>query len=240
MDVLKAALKKALSARGKLVMLAGEPGVGKTRLARQIAAQARQQGALVLWGKSYAEQEAPPYWPWVQAIRSYVRSCNLEKLEKEMGFAAPIIAEIVEDIKARMPDTKPPRKLENVGSARFRLFDAVSTFLKNASFSQPLVVVLDDLHWSDGPSLKLLEFVSHELEGCRPRTGGPPQTVQKNAVLRSGNAGRLHAPALSARGAVSDKQHLLLPTGAFRRTGMRIHRLSLRTGTLRHMPHSGR
>ena len=114
-----------------------------------------------------AAKEAPPYWPWVQTKRTYVRSCDMEKLKKEMSSAASIIAEIVEDIKERIPDIKPPRKLDDPESSRFRLFDAVSSFLKTASRSQPLMVVLDDLHWSDGPSLKLLEFFSHELEGSR-------------------------------------------------------------------------
>ena len=167
MSALRAVLEDALASHGNLVMLVGEPGIGKTRTSQQLSTFAQLRGARVLWGRSYENQEAPPYWPWVQAIRSYVRSCDTEKLRKEMSSVASIIAEIVEDVKERIPDIKPPRKLDDPESARFRLFDAVSSFLKTASRSQPLVVVLDDLHWSDGPSLKLLEFVSHELEGGR-------------------------------------------------------------------------
>ena len=167
MSSLKAALEEALSSHGRLVMLVGEPGIGKTRTSQQLSTFAQLRGAQVLWGRSYENQEAPPYWPWVQAIRSYVRSCDSEKLKEEMSSTAPILAEIVDEIKERIPDIQPPRKLDNPESSRFRLFDAVATFLRAASRSQPLVVVLDDLHWSDGPSLKLLEFVSHELEGSR-------------------------------------------------------------------------
>ena len=67
---LQTALYDALSGQGRLVMLVGEPGIGKTRTARELAALAEERGAQVLWGSCYEEQGAPPYWPWVQPIRS--------------------------------------------------------------------------------------------------------------------------------------------------------------------------
>ena len=73
MGELKARLEDALSGRGRLVMLVGEPGIGKTRTAQEWVTSAGLRGAQVLWGRSYEEQGVPPYWPWVQAIRSYVR-----------------------------------------------------------------------------------------------------------------------------------------------------------------------
>ncbi len=63
---LKAALEEALSGQGRLVMLAGEPGIGKTRTAQELASYAESRGAQVLWGWCYEEEGAPPYWPWVQ------------------------------------------------------------------------------------------------------------------------------------------------------------------------------
>lgn len=72
MAELRAALDDALSGDGRLVMLAGEPGIGKTRIAQELAAVAEGRGVRVLWGRCYEGGGAPPYWPWAQAIRTYV------------------------------------------------------------------------------------------------------------------------------------------------------------------------
>ena len=166
MGDLKAALEDALSGRGRLVTLVGEPGIGKTRTAQELATYAGLRGAQVLWGRSYEEQGVPPYWPWVQAIRSYVRERDPEQLRSEMGSGAADIAEVVSDVRERLPDLQPAPQLEP-DQARFRLFDSITAFLKTASQRQPLVLVLDDLHWADQPSLMLLQFVARELGGAR-------------------------------------------------------------------------
>ena len=166
MGELKALLEDALSGRGRMTTLVGEPGIGKTRTAEEIATYARMRGAQVLWGRCYEEQGVPPYWPWVQAIRSYVREREPEKLRSEMGTGAVDIAEIVSDVRERLPDLQAAPQLEPE-QARFRLFDSIAAFLKTASQRQPLVLVLDDLHWADQPSLLLLQFVARELGGAR-------------------------------------------------------------------------
>jgi predicted ATPase len=159
---LKVDLEEALSGQGRLVMLVGEPGIGKTRTARELAAHATLQGAGVLWGRCYAEPGAPPYWPWVQVIRSYVRDHSADELRSQMGAGAADIAEVVSEVKEHLPDLQPPPALEPQ-QARFRLFDSITTFLKRASQFQPLMLVLDNLHWADRPSLLLLEFLAQEL-----------------------------------------------------------------------------
>src|SRR4029434_655145 len=73
MGVLQAALEDALAGRGRLVILVGEPGIGKTRMARELAHDAESRGARVLWGRCAETPGAPPYWPWVQVVRSYVQ-----------------------------------------------------------------------------------------------------------------------------------------------------------------------
>ena len=166
MGELKACLEDALSGRGRLVTLVGEPGIGKTRTAQELATYAGLRGAQVLWGRSYEEQGVPPYWPWVQAIRSYVRDRDPEQLRSEMGAGAADIAEMVSDVRERLPDLQPAAQMEPE-QARFRLFDSIAAFLKTASQRQPLVLVLDDLHWADQPSLMLLQFVARELGGAR-------------------------------------------------------------------------
>ena len=166
MGDLKGCLEDALSGRGRLVTLVGEPGIGKTRTAQELATYAGLRGAQVLWGRSYEEQGVPPYWPWVQAIRSYVRDRDPEELRSEMGAGAADIAEIVSDVRERLPGLPPATGLDPE-QARFRLFDSITAFLKTASQRQPLVLVLDDLHWADQPSLMLLQFVARELGGGR-------------------------------------------------------------------------
>lgn len=163
MDELKKALEEAQSSRGRVVMLVGEPGIGKTRTCQEFAEYARQRGAQALWGRCYEEQGMPPYWPWVQAIRSYVLERDAEALRSEMGAGAADIAEIVPDVKERLPDLRPAPEVDNPEQARFRLFDSITIFLKNAAQNQPLVLILDNLHGADKPSLLLLEFLAHEM-----------------------------------------------------------------------------
>jgi DNA-binding CsgD family transcriptional regulator len=165
MGGLRAALDDALSGRGRLVMLAGEPGIGKTRTAQELASHAETLGAQVLWGWCYEGEGAPPYWPWVQPMRSYVQQRDPEQLRAEMGPGAADIAEVIPEVRAKLPDLEPPPPLEP-DQARFRLFDSIARFLGSAAKSRPMVLVLDDLHWADRPSLLLLHFLARQLGGC--------------------------------------------------------------------------
>ncbi|MDP6716083.1 MAG: protein kinase, partial [SAR202 cluster bacterium] len=180
MDDLKAALEDALGGRGRMVTLVGEPGIGKTRTAQELATYARLRGAQILWGRCYEEQGVPPYWPWVQAIRSYVREASAEQLDSEMGAGAADIAEIVSDVRNQLPDLQKPAQLDSPDQARFRLFDSITTFLKTASHRNPIVLVLDDLHWSDRPSLMLLQFIAREISGSRLLLIGTYRDVELN------------------------------------------------------------
>ena len=162
MAVLREALDDAMSGHGRFVMLAGEPGIGKTRLAQELAFHAEALGAQVLWGWCYEHVGAPPYWPYVQPIRAYVEKADPQQLSSQMGPGGAEIAEIVPELREKLPDLGQPIAVEPE-QARFRLFDSVATFLKNASQTRPLVFVLDDLHWADESSLLLLEFLAREI-----------------------------------------------------------------------------
>ena len=166
MGELTSALDDAWSDQGGIVMLAGEPGIGKTRIAQELVAYAERQGAQALWGRCYEGEGTPPYWSWVQLLRSYVEQAKPERLRAEMGLGAAEITGILPELRDKLPDSPPPPSLEPE-QARFRLFDAITTFLKNTARSQPLLLVLDDLHWADRPSLLLLEFIAGELMETR-------------------------------------------------------------------------
>jgi tetratricopeptide (TPR) repeat protein len=165
-DELQVALKDALSGQGHLVMLVGEPGIGKTRIAQEIAANAEEASAQPLWGRCYEGEGAPPYWPWVQILRSYIQQQDSDQLRSHMGAGAADIGKIIPQVREKLPGLEPPPALEPE-QARFRLFDSITTFLKNTSQTQPLVLVLDDLHWADKPSLLLLQFLARNLAKSR-------------------------------------------------------------------------
>ena len=174
---LTAALEDAKSGRGRLVMLSGEPGIGKTRTTSELVARAGADGVRVLWGWCYEGEGAPPYWPWVQAMRAYVREADADRLDSEMGCGAGDIAVLLPEIRDKLPGLEPAPQLDP-DQARFRLFDAVATFLKNASVSSPLLMVFEDLHWSDQSSLSLWEFVGKEIAGARVMLLGTYRDVE--------------------------------------------------------------
>jgi tetratricopeptide (TPR) repeat protein len=163
---LRSAFDDSLSGRGRILMLVGEPGIGKTRTAEELATYARLRGAQVLWGRCCEGEGAPAYWPWVQIIRAYVHDREPGTLMSEMGPGAADIAEVVSEVRERLPGLPKPPELEPE-QARFRLFDSITTFFKNASQGQPLALVVDDLHWADRPSLLLLQFLAKELAPSR-------------------------------------------------------------------------
>jgi predicted ATPase len=162
---LTADLDAAAAGRGGVVLVAGEPGIGKTRLAEELATQATTRSVLVLWGRCWEGEGAPAFWPWVQVVRAYVEAADPAALRQDMGAGAADIAQVVPSVRALLPDLPAPPPIEPE-AARFRLFDSLAGFLRAAAVRRPLLLIFDDLHWADAPSLALLRFVSRELEGA--------------------------------------------------------------------------
>ncbi|HEV2130646.1 MAG TPA: AAA family ATPase, partial [Longimicrobiaceae bacterium] len=151
---------------GSVILLAGEPGIGKTRLAEELAVRAGAAGARVLWGRCWEGEGAPAFWPWTQIIRAFVQECGAEAFAAAAASGTATIAQLAVELRDRLPDLPAPPSLEPA-QARFHLFDSVTRFLRGAAGHQPLVLVLDDLHWADAPSLLLLQFLARELRGAR-------------------------------------------------------------------------
>ena len=171
---LRAAFEDSLAGRGRLVMLVGEPGIGKTRTAQELITYARLRGARVLVGRAYEAEGAPAFWPWVQLARTYMEERPKEEIVADMGAGAA-------DIKSVLGEPRDPAAGAagaESEQARFRLFDSVTTFIRNASKREPLVLLLDDLHWADAPSLLLLEFMARELSGARILVVGTYRDVE--------------------------------------------------------------
>ncbi|MGA6946503.1 MAG: AAA family ATPase, partial [Solirubrobacterales bacterium] len=161
LERLREAVEGALAGRGSLQLLVGEPGIGKTRAAEELATYARVSGARVYWGRCREDEGAPAYWPWVQAIRSYARDADPVALAWQLGAGAAEVAQLIPEVAEKL-DVEPAKGSDSE-EARFRLFDSVTTLMLGAARDRPIVLVLDDLHWADEPSLLLLRFAAREL-----------------------------------------------------------------------------
>jgi hypothetical protein len=142
--------------------MSGEAGIGKTRLADAFAVEAREQGIRAAWGRCWEAGGAPVYWPWLQAVRSLLRDLDADALRRLVGTDGAHIAQILPEIRRALPEL-PVLPDDDSDRARFALFDALSRLLRNAARDGPIVVILDDLHVADEPSLLLLRFVAMDL-----------------------------------------------------------------------------
>ena len=167
LDALRGGLERSVAGRGSVFMVVGEPGAGKTALLDEFSARVRESGLLVLWGKCWESGGAPAYWPWVQVIRAYVQARGVRCHGAAAGPGGIALAELVPELREDVGgvEQRPP-SLE-AERTRFALFDAVAVFLKGAAAREPLVLVLDDLHGADLPSLELLRFLSREVHEAR-------------------------------------------------------------------------
>jgi tetratricopeptide (TPR) repeat protein len=156
------ALDEAGSGRGRVVLIGGEPGIGKSRLADELATRARDRGAQVMWGRAWEDAGAPPYWPWVQALRAWLRATARDDVRRDVGSGVVDVVQILPELRDLFPDLPPPPN-SATESARFQLFDSSTTLLRNIAQARPLLVVLDDLHAADTPSIVLLRFLATQL-----------------------------------------------------------------------------
>jgi DNA-binding CsgD family transcriptional regulator len=141
-----------------VALVAGEPGIGKTRLLQAFADRIGQAEAAVLQGGASEAEGMPPYLPFLEALGQYIRTTTPEVLRLQTGPMASILAAILPELALHLGELPtgyplPPEQ------ARFRLYEAVGNFLK-AIAAGPLVLILDDLHWADTASLDLLGYLA--------------------------------------------------------------------------------
>jgi class 3 adenylate cyclase len=162
LGTLKAAVDAALGGRGSLVLVGGEPGIGKTRLVEEASVYARLRGARVLVGRCFEEEAALPYLPFVEALRQYVAELPSDALARSLGDGAADVAKLVPELLQRLPEAPAASQLP-AEQERHRLFESVCALLVRAAAETPLVLVLDDLHWADRPTLLLLRHLLRRL-----------------------------------------------------------------------------
>lgn len=156
----------AQQARGQLVLLSGEPGVGKTRLAQDLIAHAQQGGATVLRGGCYEYEATTPYLPFVEAFREWTRRQSAAQLRAALGPTASEIAKFAPEIETKLGAIVANASL-SPSEERMRLFDNAARFLAALAAERGLLVFIDDIHWADQGTLSLLHYLLRHLRGDR-------------------------------------------------------------------------
>ncbi|MBV9337946.1 MAG: AAA family ATPase, partial [Solirubrobacterales bacterium] len=164
-DVLADAWRLALKGSLRTALLAGEPGIGKTRLAAELARRAHAEGAVVLFGRC-DEDLGVPFQPFSEALRAYVQACPAAELAIQAGGRAGELARLVPELDERLLGARPTSS-GDPEEQRDRLFDAVSSLLAGASHARPVLLVLDDLHWAARPTLLMLRHLLRSREPMR-------------------------------------------------------------------------
>ena len=163
--VLQAAWEDVTGGKRRLVFVAGEPGIGKTRLATEFALDVHTTGSTVLYGRC-DEEAIAPYRPFVEALRHYVNACPVDDLVEKLGPRAAELCRLVPEIEKRL-GIVPDAVSSDSDGERYRLFEAVAVTLAAISESDPLVLLLDDLQWADRPTLLLLKHIVRAPEPAR-------------------------------------------------------------------------
>jgi DNA-binding winged helix-turn-helix (wHTH) protein len=199
---LQAGLGEAIQGRGQLYALLGEPGIGKTRLAETLEAQAVARGAHVAWGRSRDLAGSPPLWPWVQVVREVLAVVTVGEARLRLGESFGELSRLLPELGAAADATL------DASSARHRTSDAVCRLLAVAAERSAWVVVLDDLQRADAASLGLLAYLVDELARmrvlvvCTVRSTEPELAAAQQRLLDYAlghrNAERIELARLSA------------------------------------------
>jgi len=163
---LRTMLGAVIGGAGQSLLISGDPGIGKTRLASEFTLDARDQGAFVLWGRCWEGGGAPPFWPWIEAIRQALGSEHLPSPPR-LGRNGALVRELVPELgEGTAGEGETPRS-SDPDSARFLLFDAIAQLFRLLSERVPTVVVIDDLQSADLASILLLTFLARHLRDAR-------------------------------------------------------------------------
>ena len=155
-------VEAAVAGQGALVLIGGEPGVGKTRLAEELLDLARQRGCLALVGHCYETEGSPPLMPFVEILGRLSKTVPRAAFRDMLGDAAPEVSNIALELRQLFPDIPQPLELPPEHRRRF-LFNAYETFMERATRVTPMVTVLEDLQWADKATLLLMQYLAQRL-----------------------------------------------------------------------------
>jgi tetratricopeptide (TPR) repeat protein len=160
---LRRLMEQAIAGRGAIVLIRGEPGVGKTRLAQELVLEARQQGMVDRTGRCYEMEGAPPYIPFIEMIQQTLRLGDPAQLRTAFGDSIGELAKIVPELRRVYDDIPPPLELPPE-QERMYLFNSFREFAERVSRAVPLLVVFDDLHWADDATLMLMQHIAQHQD----------------------------------------------------------------------------
>lgn len=159
---LRSWLDRLDTGRGGLVVIGGEPGVGKTRLAEEAVADAEARGFRTLTGRCFEMDSPPPYGPFVEVLEAALKEVDAQTFRMALGASAGEVAKILPQLRHLYDDIPPPLELPPQQERRY-LFNSLRDFIERASSLKPLVVLFDDVHWTDEASLQLMEHIAPDL-----------------------------------------------------------------------------
>lgn len=161
-DLFSHLVQDAVEGRGSLVMIGGEPGVGKTRLATEVAGEAERAGMLTFVGRCYEAEGTQPYNPFVEIVETARALSTPDAFRQTLGDSAAEVARVVPELRRIYPDIPAPLELPPE-QERHYLLNSLRAFVERSAQNTPLLVVIDDLHWSDESSLLLLRHIAERV-----------------------------------------------------------------------------
>jgi len=154
------AFNQVCNGQRRIIFTSGEPGIGKTRLARDFARWCEEtQKATVLWGYCYEMSGLLPYQPIADAINAHIQTCSPEKLRSTLGNSAADLAKIAPEIRLKLPELPQPESMGPEAERR-NLYNAVASYFNALAAERPLILILDDLQWADAATLHLLNYLT--------------------------------------------------------------------------------
>ena len=194
MQALLSALESAKNGAGGIVILTGEPGMGKTRCAEELARHAGESdGVSVVYGHCLESLSTPPYWPWYECLNECIRTWTDDDVGEKLGRHASVVAELLPDLREKFDDLPKPALIIGSDAAQCRLFDVICEFIRDLANSTPLILVLEDLHWADVQTLQFLEVLADRIASIKALVVGTVRDIEEshNRPLSS-TLGALH------------------------------------------------
>jgi DNA-binding winged helix-turn-helix (wHTH) protein/tetratricopeptide (TPR) repeat protein len=176
------ALFASVAGRGSVLLLSGEPGIGKTRLASELARIGHDRGVRVYWGRCHEGDGGPAYWPWIQVLSALIEEAGADRFAASATL--PDLAELLPELRDRLPASGTPSRPAPVHpeQAQLRLFDAITRLLVAQAAENPLLLILDDLHCADASSLLLLRFLAQRIDAAPVLVVGAYRDVEPDAA----------------------------------------------------------
>jgi DNA-binding SARP family transcriptional activator len=162
LQYLESAWRKAATGARQVALISGEPGMGKSRLAYEFAQRVRAQDVVVLYGRC-DEDTIVPYQPFVEALRPCVAAYSPATLHQRLRGLEQDLARVFPELMRRMPD-QPQATPDDPEAERYRLFEAMTGVMTGVTATQSVVLVLDDLHWAEKPTLLLLRHIMRSVQ----------------------------------------------------------------------------